>query len=63
MNDEQDEAVRALQSGEAMGAPGPLARIDTHLSHVFLAADRAYKLKRAVRMLNRKGDVQDLWED
>jgi aminoglycoside phosphotransferase family enzyme/predicted kinase len=50
MNDDQSEAVRALQSGEATGDPGPLKRIDTHLSHVFLGADRAYKLKRALRM-------------
>jgi aminoglycoside phosphotransferase family enzyme/predicted kinase len=50
MNDEQAETVRALQSGEAMGVRGALKRIDTHLSHVFLAPDRVYKLKRAVKL-------------
>jgi len=47
---DQSEAIEALQSGAATGEPGPLARIDTHLSHVFLGARRAYKLKRAVVM-------------
>jgi len=31
------------------GAAGPVERLDTHTSIVFLAGDRAYKLKRAVR--------------
>ncbi len=47
---DQSEAIEALASGAATGEPGPLARIDTHLSHVFLGAERAYKLKRAVVM-------------
>lgn len=45
---EQREAVAfltALPSGDGT----PVERIDTHISHVFLAGDRAYKLKRAVR--------------
>ncbi|MFZ0267370.1 hypothetical protein [Caulobacter sp.] len=46
---DQGEIVRALQSGAASGAKGPLTRIDTHMSHVFLDGDHAYKLKRAVR--------------
>lgn len=42
--------AKAFANGEVAGA-GPLeARIDTHLSHVFLTHDRAYKLKRAVRL-------------
>lgn len=47
---DQSEAIEALASGAATGEPGPLSRIDTHLSHVFLGARRAYKLKRAVVM-------------
>ncbi len=50
MSEGQDEVVRALQSGAAVGAPGPLRRIETHLSQVFLAPERVYKLKRAVRL-------------
>jgi aminoglycoside phosphotransferase family enzyme/predicted kinase len=46
----QFEIVAALESGAATGAPGPLRRIDTHLSHVFLGQERVYKLKRAVRL-------------
>lgn len=47
---DQAEVVEALQSGAATGEAGPLRRIDTHLSHVFLGRERAYKLKRAVRL-------------
>ncbi len=50
MDPGQDEVIKALQSAAAAGGRGPLARIDTHLSHVFLGASRVYKLKRAVRM-------------
>ena len=46
----QEPVVEALQSGRALGSARALTRIDTHMSHVFLARDRAYKLKRAVRM-------------
>ncbi len=46
----QKPVVEALQSGRALGSARPLTRIDTHMSHVFLGGDRAYKLKRAVRM-------------
>jgi aminoglycoside phosphotransferase family enzyme len=45
----QAEIVAALESGAAMGEAGPLRRIDTHLSRVFLGK-RVYKLKRAVRL-------------
>jgi aminoglycoside phosphotransferase family enzyme/predicted kinase len=50
MSHDQAALVRALESGEALGESGPLRRIDTHLSHIFLGRERAYKLKRAVRM-------------
>lgn len=47
--EEQAEAVAALASGAATGDDAPLRRIDTHMSHVFLAPQRVYKLKRARR--------------
>lgn len=47
---QQADVVEALQSGRATGSPGPLRRIDTHMSHVFLDADRVYKLKRRRRL-------------
>lgn len=47
----QAEIVAALSLPAFYGARGEsVARIDTHISCVFLAGDRAYKLKRAVRL-------------
>ena len=46
----QEAAVAALQSGRAVGEARSLRRIDTHISHLFLGRERAYKLKRAVRL-------------
>jgi aminoglycoside phosphotransferase family enzyme/predicted kinase len=50
MTHDQTALLKAIESGGAVGEPGPLERIDTHLSHVFLGRDRVFKLKRAVRM-------------
>ena len=44
---EQDDVIARLAAGEALGGTAP-ERIDTHISVVFLTADRAYKLKRAL---------------
>lgn len=47
----QDDVVAFLQAWASAGAGGaPVQRIDTHLSTLLLAGDRAYKLKRAVRL-------------
>ena len=46
----QAAIAAALESGAATSEPGPLRRISTHLSHVFLGRERVYKLKRAVRL-------------
>ncbi len=43
---DQQEIVDRLAAGEAFGGTKP-DRIDTHISVVFLTADRAYKLKKA----------------
>lgn len=45
---EQDEIVAFLGSGAAFEGM-PVNRIDTHMSHVFVVGDRAFKLKRAVK--------------
>ncbi|MCM0021662.1 MAG: hypothetical protein NBV67_16845, partial [Tagaea sp.] len=45
--DRQDEALAILADSAAQGGVAP-QRIDTHISAVFLAGDRARKLKRAV---------------
>ncbi|MEO1224197.1 MAG: AAA family ATPase [Pseudomonadota bacterium] len=46
---DQSAVVAFLESGAAFGGR-PVERIDTHISHVFLAGDRAYKMKRAVKL-------------
>ncbi|HEY5210633.1 MAG TPA: phosphotransferase, partial [Stellaceae bacterium] len=46
----QEAAIAFLSRGAAYGRPDEtVTRIDTHASVIFLIADRAYKLKRAVR--------------
>lgn len=45
---DQTELIDRLAAGEPFGGRAP-RRIDTHISVVFLTADRAYKLKRALR--------------
>jgi hypothetical protein len=47
---EQAEIVAFLARPEAHGGAGPVERVDTHISHVFLAGERAVKLKRAVKL-------------
>jgi len=46
----QDEILTFLADPDSYGnGVGTVERIDTHAAHVFLAGDRAYKMKRAVR--------------
>ncbi len=45
--DENQELIRFLEAPDTHGG-AEVERIDTHASHVFLAGDRAYKLKRPV---------------
>ena len=47
--DQQAAVIAFLSRPEAFGGAGPVERIDTHGAIVFLAGDRAFKLKRAVR--------------
>jgi hypothetical protein len=50
MPDDQSRTIALLSDPATYGnPPGGVRRIDTHISAVFLAGDRAYKLKRAVR--------------
>lgn len=46
--DDQDETIAFLFNSAAYGETGPVERIDTHAAIVFLAGDRAFKLKRSV---------------
>lgn len=47
-SDDQSETIAFLTTPAAYGSRLPVERIDTHISIVWLAGDRAYKLKRAV---------------
>ena len=47
--DDQSEAIAFLSAPEHYPNAPAVERLDTHASVVFLAGDRAYKLKRAVR--------------
>jgi len=48
-NSQQDEVVRFLSTPQAFGsATGPVDRVETHVSFVFLCGSRALKLKRSV---------------
>jgi uncharacterized protein len=48
MTDDQSEVIAFLSTSANYGISTPVERIDTHASIVFLAGDRAYKLKRSV---------------
>jgi len=45
----QDAILRFLAEPQSHGG-AKVERIDTHISHVFLAGERAYKLKKAVKL-------------
>lgn len=51
MPDDQSEIISFLSEPESYGLCEPVERIDTHAAMVFLAGDRAFKLKRAVTYL------------
>jgi aminoglycoside phosphotransferase family enzyme/predicted kinase len=47
--DAQDEVIAFLRRPASYGIEGTVETVETHISIVFLAGERAYKLKRAVR--------------
>ena len=47
-SDSQSDIIAFLSKPAAYGMRGPVERMDTHAAVIFLAGDRAYKLKRAV---------------
>src|SRR5262245_4436575 len=49
MSEQDQAAVIAFLADPATHGGAPVERIDTHASIVFLASERAFKLKRAVR--------------
>lgn len=49
-NGDQREVLDFLSQADSLPGAGPVERIDTHISAVFLKGERAYKLKRARRL-------------
>ncbi len=48
--DDQQAAVAFLLDPSSYGAAGPVEAIETHISLIFLTGERAYKMKRAVKL-------------
>jgi aminoglycoside phosphotransferase family enzyme/predicted kinase len=46
----QEEVVAALRRPRVYGSSGPVEHRETHISHVFLVGDRAYKLKKELTL-------------
>ena len=49
-SDDQEPVKTFLSDPESYGMTNTVERIDTHISHLFLAGKRVFKLKRAVRL-------------
>ena len=47
---DQSETIEFLKRAESYGMEGTVEMLKTHISFVFLIADRAFKLKRAVKL-------------
>ncbi|TIQ02111.1 MAG: aminoglycoside phosphotransferase, partial [Mesorhizobium sp.] len=48
--DDQQATVAFLYNPAAYGESGPVEAIETHISRIFLVGQRAYKIKRAVKL-------------
>ncbi|KXF75857.1 aminoglycoside phosphotransferase [Paramesorhizobium deserti] len=48
--DSQQAAIALLADPASHGIDGPVEIIETHISRIFLAGDRAFKMKRAVKL-------------
>ncbi|MEK1886177.1 MAG: AAA family ATPase [Phyllobacterium sp.] len=47
---DQDETIEFLKHARNYGLDGPVEILETHISIIFLVADKAFKLKRAVKL-------------
>lgn len=50
ITDEQTAAIVFLTDPATHGLTGPVETIETHISHIVLAGERAFKMKRAVKL-------------
>lgn len=48
--EDQSQAIALFSDPKATGAPGPAETMETHISRIFLAGDRVWKMKRAVKL-------------
>jgi hypothetical protein len=48
--EDQNEAVEFLSNADSYGLSDPMETIETHISRIFLVGDRAFKMKRAVKL-------------
>ena len=48
--DDQQSVTAFLLDPASYGATGPVEAIETHISRIFLTGERAYKMKRAVKL-------------
>ncbi|WP_320203152.1 hypothetical protein [Agrobacterium rosae] len=48
MTDDQHETVAILSDPTSYGLTGPVERMETHISMIFLVGDHVYKLKTPV---------------
>jgi len=47
---DQTDAIALLMDTEQLGIAGSIETIETHISRIFLAGDRAFKMKRSVKL-------------
>lgn len=48
--EDQQQAIALFGDPSATGQPGPAETMETHISRIFLAGDRVWKMKRAVKL-------------
>lgn len=50
ITDDQKAVTSFLSEASSYGLTGPVVMMETHISRIFLVADRAFKMKRAVKL-------------
>jgi uncharacterized protein len=50
ITEDQGDAIAFLSKPDTYGLTAPVEIMETHISRIFLAGDRAYKMKRAVKL-------------
>ena len=48
--DDQKAVTSFLSDASSYGLAGPVEAMETHISRIFLVGDRAFKMKRAVKL-------------